>query len=139
MIPSQQLSIGQLKSGVTSLLSVSRSNKFSVIPAEVAVNIAEMGLATVIIGSRSAYVIAMESIPDSGVEIRKAVVAPLLAPCFLRAAAAGRTPQEQRGIGTPIIADFKTDKMEFFPKCFEIVWGFRNTFRSPAISRPKRT
>ena len=34
---------------------------------------------------------AMESTPDSGVEIKKAVVAPLLAPCFFNEAAAGST------------------------------------------------
>lgn len=44
---------------------------------------------------------AMESTPDSGVAIRNAAVAPRLAPCFLRLAAAGKTPQEQRGKGMP--------------------------------------
>ncbi len=43
----------------------------------------------------------MESAPDSGVDIKKAVTAPLLAPCFFRAAAAGRAPQDQRGNGIP--------------------------------------
>ena len=38
---------------------------------------------------------AMESTPDSGVAIRNAAVAPRLAPCFLRLAAAGKTPQER--------------------------------------------
>jgi len=52
---------------------------------------------------------AMESTPDSGVEIRKAIVAPLLAPCFLSDAAAGSTPQDQRGMGIPNIDALITD------------------------------
>ena len=51
----------------------------------------------------------MESTPDSGVEIRNAAVAPLLAPCFFSAAAAGRTPQEHRGMGMPRKAAFSTE------------------------------
>ena len=51
----------------------------------------------------------MESTPDSGVDIRKAIVAPLLAPCFLSDAAAGSTPQDQRGMGIPSIADLMTE------------------------------
>jgi hypothetical protein len=43
------------------------------------------------------------------VEIRKAVVAPLFAPCLLREAAAGKTPQEQRGMGMPNNAAFMTE------------------------------
>jgi hypothetical protein len=39
----------------------------------------------------------MESTPVSGVDIRKAVVAPLLAPCCRKPAAAGTTPQLQSG------------------------------------------
>ena len=52
---------------------------------------------------------AIESTPDSGVEIKKAVVAPLLAPCFLRDAAAGSTPQDQSGRGTPNNAALTTE------------------------------
>ncbi len=51
----------------------------------------------------------MESIPDSGVVIRNALVAPLLAPCFLNDIAAGNTPQDQIGRGTPKKAAFSTD------------------------------
>jgi hypothetical protein len=43
----------------------------------------------------------MESTPVSGVDIRKAVVAPLLAPCCRKPAAAGTTPQLQSGKGIP--------------------------------------
>ena len=52
---------------------------------------------------------AMESTPDSGVEIRKAVVAPLLAPCLLSDAAAGSTPHDQSGNGTPSSAALTTE------------------------------
>jgi hypothetical protein len=52
---------------------------------------------------------AMESTPDSGVEIRKAVVAPLFAPCLFKDAAAGKTPQEHNGIGMPNSAALITE------------------------------
>lgn len=51
----------------------------------------------------------MESTPDSGVEMRKAAVAPLFAPCFRSDAAAGSTPQDQRGKGTPRMAALNTE------------------------------
>ena len=52
---------------------------------------------------------AMESTPDSGVDMRNDVTAPLLAPCFFRAAAAGSTPQEHNGMGMPISEALNTD------------------------------
>ncbi len=42
-----------------------------------------------------------EGYHDSGVDVKKAVTAPLLAPCFFRDAAAGITPHEQEGYGYP--------------------------------------
>ena len=51
----------------------------------------------------------MLSTPDSGVEMRKEVTAPLLAPCFFREIAVGRTPQEQRGRGMPTRAALITE------------------------------
>ena len=51
----------------------------------------------------------MESTPDSGVEIRNAVVAPLLAPCFRSDTAADKTPQDHNGIGIPMRAALNTD------------------------------
>ncbi len=59
---------------------------------------------------------AMESTPDSGVEIRNAVVAPLFAPCFLSNAAAGSTPQDQSGSGTPSSAALTTELNRPRPK-----------------------
>ena len=53
---------------------------------------------------------AMESTPDSGFEIRKAVVAPLLDPCFLSDAAAGSTPHDHNGIGIPRRAALNMDE-----------------------------
>jgi len=90
--------------------------RFSARPAAVAVTKAAAGLATVITGSRRAYVSAIESTPDSGVEIRNAVVAPLLAPCLLSEAAAGSTPQEQRGMGMPRRAALNTDAKRPLPR-----------------------
>jgi hypothetical protein len=63
----------------------------------------------------------MESTPDSGVEIKKAVVAPLLAPCLRSDTAAGSTPHDHNGIGIP-------------KKAF----GFKNTRKSPATSKPNK-
>jgi hypothetical protein len=52
----------------------------------------------------------IESMPDSGVEIKKAVVAPLLAPCLRSDTAAGKTPHDHKGIGIPKNAALNTDK-----------------------------
>ena len=54
---------------------------------------------------------AIESMPDSGVEIRNEVTAPLLAPCFFNAAAAGSTevvasaPPEDTAVAAPAPSD----------------------------------
>ncbi len=68
-----------------------------------------MGRAIVIGRSMSAYVAAIESAPDSGVDITNEDTAPLLAPSRLSAAAIGITPQEHNGSGTPIAAAQKTE------------------------------
>ena len=78
----------------------------------------------------------MESTPDSGVEIKKAVVAPLLAPCLRSDTAAGSTPQDHKGIGMPKNADLSTDLKRPCPKCLAIELGFKNTRKSPATSKP---
>jgi hypothetical protein len=80
----------------------------------------------------------MESTPDSGVEIRKAVVAPLLAPCFRSDTAAGKTPQDHKGKGMPSSADFSTETNRPCPRCLATEPGLRNTRSNPAIIRPKR-
>jgi hypothetical protein len=104
----------------------------------VAVIKAEIGLARVMIGSNSAYVIEMESIPDSGVDTRKAVVAPLFAPCFLSAAPAGRTPQDHNGIGIPNRAALNTGRNLPRPRLRATYFGLRNILRNPATIKPKR-
>jgi hypothetical protein len=50
------------------------------------------------------------------VEIMKAVVAPFVAPCLRSDTAAGSTPQDQSGIGTPIRAALKTDEKRPLPR-----------------------
>ena len=60
----------------------------------------------------------MESIPDSGVEIRKAEVAPLFTPAFLRVIAVGITEQEQRGKGTPTSDALTIEAKFYFPSHF---------------------
>ena len=59
---------------------------------------------------------AIESTPDSGVDIRKAVVAPLLAPCFRNDTAAGSVPQDHKGRGIPKRAALKTGINFPFPR-----------------------
>jgi len=80
----------------------------------------------------------MESIPDSGVDMRNAVVAPLLAPCFLSATAAGRTPHEQRGIGIPKSEALRTDRKRPFEKWRATEEGLRNICSRPLTKSPKR-
>ncbi len=78
----------------------------------------------------------MESTPDSGVEIRKAVVAPLFAPCFFNDAAAGSTPHDQSGRGTPKKAALATDEYRPLPKCRKMNSGFKVTLSKPAMIIP---
>ena len=80
----------------------------------------------------------MESTPDSGVEIKKAVVAPLLAPCLRSDTAAGSTPHDHNGIGIPKKAALITDLNRPWPKCLAIEFGFKNTRKSPATSNPNK-
>jgi len=63
----------------------------------------------------------MESTPDSGVDIRKAEVAPLPAPLFLSVTAVGITEHEQSGRGIPTIDAFKTEAKLSLPNHFLIM------------------
>jgi len=87
-------------------------------------------------GPSRAYVMEIESIPDSGVDIRKAVVAPLFAPCFFKVTAAGRTPQEHKGMGIPNRAALKTEINRPVPKCWPTESGVRKIRNKPLIKRP---
>jgi hypothetical protein len=80
----------------------------------------------------------MESTPDSGVEIKKAVVAPLLAPCLRSDTAAGSTPHDHNGNGMPKKAALITDLKRPCPRCLAIEFGFKNTRKSPAINNPNK-
>ena len=79
----------------------------------------------------------MESIPDSGVEIRNEDVAPLEAPDFLRVTAAGMTEQEHSGSGTPAKEAKKTDFRLLSPNLFLIRSTDKNERITPAITSPK--
>ena len=79
----------------------------------------------------------MESTPDSGVDMRNAVVAPLLAPCFRSDTAAGNTPQDHKGMGIPKIAALITETNRPCPKCLATEPGLRNTRNNPATIKPK--
>lgn len=127
---------------------VSSLSKISTaIPAATDVIKAEIGRTKVIIGSSRPYVTVMESTPVSGVAIRKAVVAPLLAPCSRRPAAAGITPQEHKGSGTPKSAALKTGPtmlrlclpalvMTSPPRCLAINSVGKKAFNRPAMKKP---
>ena len=78
----------------------------------------------------------MESTPDSGVEIKKAVVAPLLAPCLRSDTAAGNTPQDHNGMGMPRKAALNTEANRPRPRCRTTEFGLRNTRRKPLINNP---
>jgi hypothetical protein len=93
-------------------------NKNCRTPAKNAEKNAATGLIIVIGKSISAYVMEIESTPDSGVEIKNAEVAPLEAPLFLSVTAVGITEHEHKGRGTPIIEALKTDEKESFPSHF---------------------
>ncbi len=80
----------------------------------------------------------IESTPDSGVEIKKAVVAPLLAPCLRSDTAAGNTPQDHNGMGIPRKAALNTDENRPRPKCRTTEFGLRNTRSRPLISNPNK-
>ena len=80
----------------------------------------------------------MESTPDSGVEIRKAVVAPRLAPCFRSDTAAGRTPQDHKGMGIPKKAALKTDAKRPLPRWVTTVLGLRKTRNNPLTIKPNK-
>ena len=80
----------------------------------------------------------MESTPDSGVAIKKAVVAPLLAPCFRSDTAAGKTPHDHNGMGMPNIAALRTDVNRPRPRWRITEFGFKNTRSRPLISSPNK-
>ena len=80
----------------------------------------------------------MESTPDSGVEIKNAVVAPLLAPCLRSDTAAGNTPHDHNGMGIPKKAALITEENRPRPRCFITEFGFKNTRSSPLISSPNK-
>ncbi len=64
-------------------------------------------------------------------------MAALLAPCFLREAATGITPQEHRGSGIPNSEAFSSEEKRFFPRCFSTNCGESQTERIPAMRKPK--
>ena len=60
------------------------------------------------------------SVPDCGVEARKAHTGAFLAPLRLSAKATSKTPQEQTGKGKPITEAFRTGIQPAPPKCLRI-------------------
>ena len=72
------------------------------------------------------------------VDIKKAVVAPRLAPCFRSDTAAGNTPQDHNGIGIPKNAALKTEANRPRPRWVTTVLGLRKTRSSPLTIRPNK-
>ena len=97
---------------------------------------AAIGRTTVISGSISAQVAPMESTPVSGVEMRKDVVAPRLAPDLRSCVAVGMTEQEHSGTGTPMIAAVATERTSFPPSFRAIQVAGTTTLRTPAMMKP---
>ncbi len=124
--------------GISSVSGASSSSVANIPnPVAAAVKKAATGLITVIRGSRSAHVTAMESTPLSGVDTRNAPTAPLPAPWRLSSAAVGSTEQLQRGRGTPSKAALKTDIIRFSPRCFLTNPEGRKAFKNPDARKPK--
>ncbi len=57
------------------------------------------------------------STPVCGVDTKKEITAPLLAPSFFNSTAVGTTPQEHSGKGTPTIDAFTTEENFSDPRC----------------------
>ncbi len=81
---------------------------------------------------------AMESTPDSGVEIRNEVTAPLLAPCLCSDTAAGKTPQLHNGRGMPSKAALKTGINRPRPKCRATDSALKKARIRPATAKPNK-
>ena len=110
--------------------------RFVASPATIAVMIATSGRTAVMRGSMRAQLIAIESTPVSGVAMRKATVAPLLAPCRTSPSAVGSTPQEQRGTGTPMIDAQSTDLTRPGPRKRRKTRDGTRTASRPATAKP---
>jgi len=83
------------------------------------------------------YVANIESTPVIGVDIRKLVTAPLLAPSLCRVLAIGITEQEQRGRGAPNRVDFTIEPIPLSPRCLYIKLSGITCFNRPATITPK--
>ena len=83
-----------------------------------------------------AQLIAIESTPVSGVAMRNATVAPLLAPCRTSPSAVGSTPQEQRGTGTPMIDAQSTDLTRPVARKRRKTRDGTRTASAPATAKP---
>lgn len=114
-----------------------RSKDWTMVPVTSAVKKADNGRTMVMKGSSSAQVTAMESTPVSGVEIRKAAVGPLAAPCRRNPAAVGNTPQLQSGMGTPTAAALTSPRNDDVPRCLATRSSGKKALSTPARKKPK--
>ena len=71
--------------------------------------------------------------------MRNAREAPLLAPCFLRPATAGTTPQDHNGMGTPRSDARNTDLNRPVAKYLPTASGLIQALSRAATRKPKRT
>lgn len=99
---------------------------------------AASGLRIAKTGPSRLRVTKMLSAPVWGVDRRKEMVAPLLAPCFRSDMETGMTPQEHRGSGMPKREALSRGVSPFEPRCLSTDSGEIRTERMPATRKPKR-
>src|SRR4051794_8282556 len=83
----------------------------------------------------SAPLTRIESTPVCGVLIKKAIEAPLVAPCRLRLRPTGITEHEHKGSGTPMAAAFST--LQRPERCRRMKSGGISACKPPAMAVPK--
>jgi hypothetical protein len=115
------------------------TSQLTAAPDAKAVMTAAMGRRTVIKGPSKLQEAATESTPVSGVEMVKALVAPLLAPPLRKERATGTTEQLHKGSGAPTAAAHATDLRSSPPilRANHAVDRYRLT--TPASRNPTRS
>src|SRR5919197_4821110 len=82
------------------------------------------------------YVNAIASMSVSGVEIKNDTVAPFVAPCLVSRSAAGSTPHEHSGNGTPMAAAHRTEVIRPRPSSRTISRCGTTTASTPPSRNP---
>jgi len=99
---------------------------------------AAKGLKIAYTGPNKLNVTRILSTPVWGVDSRKEIVAPLLAPCFRNDIETGITPHEHNGSGTPNADAFSNGQKSLRPRCLSISPADMNTDSTPATKKPNK-